>query len=108
MPTTIAKLMVTTWPNQLTSLAVTERTRASSSTSVILAATALKPTGLRSAGGVARAGDDVVVHHAHGLGEGVDNHRPAEIEAALLQILRQRFAHFRFRRNQLLAFVAVD
>jgi hypothetical protein len=32
---------------------------------------------------MAGAGNDMVVHHADGLCEGVDDHRPGEIEAAL-------------------------
>ena len=31
----------------------------------------------------------MIVDHADGLGEGVDDHRAAEIEAALFQFLRQ-------------------
>ena len=39
-----------------------------------------------SARGVTIAADDVIVHHANGLSESIDNYRPAEIEAALFEI----------------------
>src|ERR1700722_11633109 len=48
---------------------------------------------------VAVAGDDVIIDHADGLHEGVDDGRPTKFEAALREILGHRTRGRRFRRN---------
>src|SRR5437588_231752 len=105
MPTTMAKLMAITSPNQVTSFVVIERARLSSSSRSLACPVYRRKFGTCR---VAGADNDVVVHQADGLRKRINNHRPAEIEAALFQILRQSLAHLRFRRHHLLAFVAVD
>ena len=44
--------------------------------------------------GVAVAGDEVIVDHAHRLHEGVDDGRAAELESAAAEFLRHCLRHF--------------
>ena len=50
----------------------------------------------------------MVIDHADGLGKGIDDHRPAEIEAALFQVVGQAFAHFGLGRNLVAALEMID
>src|SRR5579863_6928878 len=57
---------------------------------------------------MAEAAHHMIIDHAYGLGKGVNNHWAAEIEAALLELLGQAFAHFGLGRNLVAAFEMID
>ena len=49
----------------------------------------------------------MIIDHAGGLGESVDDYRAAEIEAVFFQVLRQPLAHLGLGRHLLAALEAV-
>src|ERR1700733_6467052 len=59
-------------------------------------------------GRMAVAGDEMVVDHADGLHEGIDDGRAAELEAALRQFLGHGARHRRLCRNLSHSAIAVD
>src|SRR5690348_2230110 len=48
---------------------------------------------------VARASYLMIIDHAHGLHDGIDDHGPAELEAALAHVLGDLFRQLRLRLN---------
>src|SRR3569833_2357583 len=57
---------------------------------------------------MSKTGCQMVIDHAGGLGKGIHDHRPAEIEAALLEVLRQRLAHHCLGRYLVAALEMID
>src|SRR5437868_2663614 len=57
---------------------------------------------------MAEAAGEMVIDHAGGLGKGIDNHRAAEIEAALFELLGQAFAHLGLGGDLPAALEAID
>src|SRR5690349_15547454 len=53
-------------------------------------------------------GGEVVIDHAHRLGEGVNNHRAAKIEAPMFQFLGKAPAHLGFGRHLAAPLEAID
>src|SRR6185312_14906671 len=58
--------------------------------------------------GMAKAGHGVIVDHADGLHERIDDRRSDKLETALLQIFRQGARNIGFRRSAILELEVID